>query len=526
MKRVAAGHDFRSPGVSRGCGLASLAARMLLAAGFAAWPALTGGQDAPPPQVRPPFAGPKPQVVSNDVLRLRLGSPIEGRLLNPTLRLRTPYATLELPVSHLISLRLAEGPDQLDRVFGIQSNRFSGFLEDATLQFEAQNGTRLALRRERVAEVTLAERAADQVKAPEPPRFLMRNGDSFAAQVRGGPFRLSTPEGDVAVTLEELDSIAFEDGRPVRARVRTRQGDRREGAWPETDLEVRLKLGPTANLYPTRIEIIDCRPDRPSSLPANSALGPSAPSSDINTRPAAPPGMVWIAPGEFLMGSPAEELQRDLDEGPQTRVTLTSGFWMGQCEVTQAEYQAVMGANPSLFMGDPRRPVERVSWQEAMQYCARLTRLHQAEGRLPEGHAYRLPTEAQWEYACRAGTSTRFSHGDDPEGILLEHYAWFSDNSDSSTLAVGTRRPNPWELHDMHGNVFEWCLDGDAGGFPGGSVEDYQAPGDGLLRVARGGSWLYPAKACRSANRDTYGVNTRTSDLGFRVVLAPILTAP
>jgi formylglycine-generating enzyme required for sulfatase activity len=179
-----------------------------------------------------------------------------------------------------------------------------------------------------------------------------------------------------------------------------------------------------------------------------------------------------------------------------------------------------MGENPSLFLGDTRRPVERVRHREAMEYCRRLTRLQDANGELPEGYAYRLPTEAEWEHACRAGTTTRFSHGDDPQGHTLEAYAWFSANSGSSPQPVGTRQPNPWGLHDLHGNVLEWCLDGAGAALPGGEVVDYVAPPDGILRVARGGSWLYGAKACRSANRDSYGEANRGSDLGFRVVLA------
>jgi formylglycine-generating enzyme required for sulfatase activity len=222
------------------------------------------------------------------------------------------------------------------------------------------------------------------------------------------------------------------------------------------------------------------------------------------------------------MGSPVEEADRGLDEGPPTRVTLTRGFWMGRCEVTQTEYQVVMETNPSLFVGDPRRPVERVSWREALEYCDRLSRSERAAGRLPEDYAYRLPTEAEWEYACRAGTTARFSYGNDPDGYLLGSYAWFNGNSDSETHPVATREPNPWGLYDMHGNVLELCLDGATGTLPGGEVTDPRTPGDGLLRVARGGSWLYGPKSCRSANRDSYGESTRSSDVGFRVVLVPV----
>jgi formylglycine-generating enzyme required for sulfatase activity len=138
---------------------------------------------------------------------------------------------------------------------------------------------------------------------------------------------------------------------------------------------------------------------------------------------------------------------------------------------------------------------------------------------LPGDYTYRLPTEAEWEFACRAGTASRFSHGDDVVRPALPEFAWFGDNSDSTPHPVGTKLPNPWGLHDMHGNVLEWCLDPWQGSLRGGTATNTTPLPEGTLRVARGGSWLYPARAARSANRDSYGVLNRCSDLGFRVVL-------
>lgn len=234
-----------------------------------------------------------------------------------------------------------------------------------------------------------------------------------------------------------------------------------------------------------------------------------------------PEGFVWVAPGELLMGSSTQEVGRDLDEGPQTRVTIAHGFWIAKTEVTQGDFLRVMEINPSLNTGDLTRPVERVTWFEATQYCARLTRQAEAEGKLPNGYYYRLPTEAEWEYACRAGSSTRFSFGEDKDESDLPQYAWFTRNSDSMTHPVGKKQPNPWGLFDMHGNVWEWCLDWWGASLPGGSVTNQPATVGGALRAARGGSWLYEARACRSANRDDYGANNRCGDLGFRIVLQP-----
>jgi formylglycine-generating enzyme required for sulfatase activity len=207
---------------------------------------------------------------------------------------------------------------------------------------------------------------------------------------------------------------------------------------------------------------------------------------------------------------------------------MAEGFWVGRNEVTQAEYVAVRGDNPSRYLGEARHPVERVNWQEAMDYCSDLTVRERAAGHLPDGYAYRLPTEAEWEYVCRAGTSTRFSHGDDPAFTLVREFAWINGNSDSTTHPVGTRKANPWGLHDLHGNVCEWCLDDWHGSHPGGTVTNTPVLPSGTLRIARGGSWLYEPRFARSANRDSYGMLNRCSDVGFRIVLAgsPSNTAP
>ena len=243
----------------------------------------------------------------------------------------------------------------------------------------------------------------------------------------------------------------------------------------------------------------------------------------------APTNMVFIPPGTFRMGSPTNEVDRFDWEGPQTAVTISRGVWMGKYEVTQGEYLAVRGSNPSYFSTnngfaeDLSRPVETVTWFDATNYCATLTQRERVAGRIGTNSVYRLPTEAEWEYGCRGWTSTRFSYGDDPGYTNLTDYAWYSDNSGGMTHPVGQKLPNPWGLYDMHGNVWEWCQDWyDV--YPGGIALDPQGPATGSGRVVRGGSWgNWDASAgdCRSAFRG-YGVpGDRLDYLGFRVVLAP-----
>ena len=199
-------------------------------------------------------------------------------------------------------------------------------------------------------------------------------------------------------------------------------------------------------------------------------------------------------------------------------MTLTRGFFMGRYEVTQGEYLSVIGSNPSAFTGDTNRPVEMVIWSDATNYCEQLTVRELAAGRLPVGWAYRLPTEAEWEYACRAGSTNRFSYGDDPDYTHLANYAWHYANR-GETHTVGGKLPNRWGLYDMSGNVWEWCSDLH-GIYPGGSVTDPAGPVSSSLRIVRGGSYGDYGYNCRSAGRQGYHPSTMFPSFGFRVVLA------
>ena len=231
---------------------------------------------------------------------------------------------------------------------------------------------------------------------------------------------------------------------------------------------------------------------------------------------------VWIKPGTFQMGStPGTDPDRFSDEVPHP-VTLTRGFWLLDHEVTQREYEWVMGKNPSVYKGDAARPVELVSWKDAFAFCEKLTGLDRDQGRIRADQAYRLPTEAEWEYAARAGSTGR-RYTVDGKNVLesLDLIAWYSGNSGYTTHAVKELKPNAWGLYDMMGNVWEWCSDW-YGAYPSGSVTDPTGPSSGSFRVLRGGSWSFGARGVRSAVRGGSVPGHRSLNLGFRPALSSV----
>lgn len=211
--------------------------------------------------------------------------------------------------------------------------------------------------------------------------------------------------------------------------------------------------------------------------------------------------LVRIPADSFTMGS----TNGDSDEKPAHQVTIGQSFYMGKYEVTQAQWQAVMGSNPSEFKGD-NLPVENVSWNDAQEFIGKLNARN-------VGYVYRLPSEAEWEYACRAGTSGDYAGN-------LDAMAWYDGNSNSTTHPVGSKQPNSFGLFDMHGNVYEWCEDWNHGSYAGAPTDGsaWLSGGEQKSRVLRGGSWGSLATRLRSAYRYYFAPDTRGSNIGFRVV--------
>lgn len=275
--------------------------------------------------------------------------------------------------------------------------------------------------------------------------------------------------------------------------------------------------------------------------------------------------MNWIAPGAFVMGSPDSEAGRKEDESPQTTVTLTKGYWLQKTELTVGQWKAVTGESlrthvikmlndetvydfggqkrilrefmnfdrndPDKIMANENDslPMYFVSWDDAMEFCHKLTAQEKAKGNIPKGYEFTLPTEAQWEYACRAGTLTAFF----TKPSSLDSISWYSGNSSENYKGkklgnpgagprnAGVKKPNAWGLQDMPGNIWEWCRDW-YGPYPGGKVTDPVGPASGTGRVNRGGSWGSGANDSRSAKRASNPQPEKSAYRGFRVALSAI----
>ncbi len=231
--------------------------------------------------------------------------------------------------------------------------------------------------------------------------------------------------------------------------------------------------------------------------------------------------LVLIPKGTFNMGLlPTKWVPKP---GPQHQVTISNDFYMGVTEVTQTQYKRVMGGNPSGFQGSKvegdssNYPVDQITWSDAVEFCKRLSELPEEKA---AGLVYRLPFEAEWEYACRAKSSAAYCFGDSTTS--LGDYAWSGENGGKKTHAVGQKKPNAWGLYDMHGNVWEWCWDRYSD-YPKSAVTDPVGPDEGMTRVVRGGGWDARAPLCQSAWRQDGNPSSTSDSIGFRVALTPSL---
>ena len=318
----------------------------------------------------------------------------------------------------------------------------------------------------------------------------------------GEDFGAALAEMDAIVALQEKHDLQLPDEFDLKYAEVAFVAGRTEAAIDSPN-DYLLAAGRSGEFYRQALELLD----KAELATAAAEVAAEAAAEAARRRPGESrvfDGMefVWVPAGEFRMGSTSAEAEPD--EQPVTQVRISRGFWLGKYEVTQSEWQAVMGTNPSEFSGCGRCPVDNISWDDVQDLIRRLN------ARAGEAH-YRLPTEAEWEYAARAGTSgDRYAED-------LDAIAWYDEGFDSRSHPVGQMEPNGWGLYDMLGNVIEWVQDW-YGRYQGGTVADPQGSGFGSDRVIRGGSWWYPATGSRASYRAKISPSDAGSLVGFRLL--------
>ena len=428
-------------------------------------------------------------------------------------------AEVQAAISKLDFLKAKETADKIAEFDGKMANDLKARIRQAEID-------------KLVGEVDEAILQSDFQKAKETADKIAVFDDKMAndlkARIRQAEIDKLIGEGNEAISQsnfrkakETADKIAVLDDKMAndfKARIRQAEVDKLVG-----EVKAAISKSDFQKANKTADKIAEIDPSFANELKGILRFHDEKCKENIFDMFGCPVKMIRVRAGRFQMGSPDDELGRYRGENWHW-VTLTKDFWLGETEVTQGQWKAVMGTNPSHFKKGDDYPVEEVSWEDAMEFCKKLNQKY--AGILPSGYKFSLPTEAQWEYACRAGTTTALNSGKDitsEEGRCpnLDKVGWYSGNSGSSTHPVAQKRRNDWGFYDMHGNVWEWCFDWYDS--YGDGATDPQGPKTGWYRVLRGGSWNHGrARHCRSAYRNIDAPSDRDYFRGFRVAFRPI----
>ncbi|MCL5283058.1 MAG: formylglycine-generating enzyme family protein [Planctomycetes bacterium] len=508
--------------------LAALHVPVLGAVGSSAYPRMESAFDIP-------------RSDAEDVIYFRSEDVLQGQLLSEKIGLVTPYGMLSIPLRRCAGLSFDVARTPRDAVVTVNFNRLSGMITDHVFRFRiGSSGTVVPIRKETVAYMVLRKTAeeTDFLKDSEKPDlFVMANGDLLTGKAAEQTVDIRTDYGKVAVSFGEIKDVRLLPEGDITAIITKTTGNPIRGACETNELSLSLEMG---QILPAvykdqfaRILVGRARDLAPAQFGVRPAAGEGVPNAEFRVGGPEPEAglsgkaalldeptltldlgkqatmkLALIPAGKFLMGSLADEASRDEDEGPPREVVLSQSFYLGVHEVTQGQYEAIMGTNPSKFI-DAAKPVESVSWEDAVEFCRRVSRrTHQSVA---------LPTEAQWEYACRAGSKMRFGFGDDDR--QLSTYARYGQGAEAGTVAVGSKKPSAWGLYDMHGNVWEWCADWYTSSYVNAATQDPTGPLSGQWRVLRGGSWVNTWDGCRCAARNKSAPDVRYNGLGFRVIV-------
>ncbi len=472
-----------------------------------------------------------PRPDGEDVVYFRNGDILRGQVLNERIAVATQYGMLSFPIRQCAGLSLEGTGTSTEEVVLVNFNRVTGIVSDRAIRLRVgPSGTEIPIHKEKIRFVLLEKRPQeldllkDQAKAD---LFVMANGDLLSGAVVEPKITIRTDYGQMPVLFAEMKELRLQnrDKDKLTAAVTKTNGDTIHGVLETEEISLRLALGlDLPSLYLdkfARIFIGQALTQAPVEF-SGPPPGLEEPPSAAPAGPAAPPEpvmtlylgkqvtlkLVRIPAGRFLMGSPAGEVGHRDEEEPLRQVTISRPFYLGVYEVTQSQYAVIMGNNPSRLKG-ATRPVETVSWDEATEFCTRLAQR--------TGKKVTLPSEAQWEYACRAGATARFCFGNEESQLVT--YARFGQSGSEGTVPAGQGKSNAWGLYDMHGNVTEWCADWYAASYGGLPSADPTGPKSGQTRVVRGGCWGNSADDCRAAARKGFTPDSRTAYRGFRIVV-------
>ncbi len=473
-----------------------------------------------------------------DVIYFRNKDVLRGRALNETVTIATQYGMLTVPLRRCAGLSFEGARANTEAVVTVNFNRITGIITDRVINFQIKSsGTKIPIRKEKIR-FLLLQRTANEAdfieKSPKADLFLMANGDLLSGEAVERKVTIRTDYARVPVSFAEMKDVKMHGGDNVTAVISKTNGDTMRGTLDTDEMTLDLEIGiQVAAIYKDKFARIFVDQAR-RQLPVQFGVQQPIAGESEGVGPFPPPlggdkfltldlgngvklQLILIRVGKFIMGSPDTEKERMSNEGPQRNITITKSFYMGVSEISQTQWEAVMATQPwkdkgyTTTGGD--KAANNISWDEAVQFCQKLSK--------KLGRTVRLPTEAEWEYACRAGSKTRFSYGDDANYKELRTYAWFKNNSSKRIHEVARKKSNVWGLYDMYGNVSEWCNDWYADGYsPLAGTIDPKGPKSGTYRVLRGGDFGDPPVYCRSARRRRSSPGTRSGYIGFRVVVS------
>ena len=457
-----------------------------------------------------------------DILLLRNGDKLTGTVVNENFSIRTSYAHIVIESKYIAGINLEGGANNIESIITVNNNRFSGFIDDAFISFKLTNGPQLEIRREKVLKIVFRQRPQETTGMKWRQFMQLKNGDYFHGQILTKDITISTTYAKIPLDFATTESITLiGDANPLTT-VKMTNGDTVQGILETEDIEIELDVGSVIEVYQDRIDRIFFKEGYvPDGIP-----------SIVTSSATAKGNLLLVEKGSFTMG----DTDGASDEKPTHKVTFTYNFYIGKYEVTFDEYDAFCSATGKSKPNDQgwgrgSRPVINVTWWDAIDYCnwlsekEKLPKAYDSNGNLldKDGRVttditkvlgYRLPTEAEWEFAARGGNKSRGYQyaGSSTVGDV----AWYDSNSGGKTQEVGKKAPNELGIYDMSGNVWEWCSDWYGNYSSSAQTNPYNSTA-GSSRVIRGGSWFNDATDTRVANRYSYSPTNTSSDLGFRI---------